>query len=124
VPTHAQVSADLPAGAGVSDLHSPPALPAANQSFEQGRAFAGAAAAFPAPDHVAAETFARREVLGPADIAGMVLGQADRPLLQRHLDVADGDPAVAVDRLLAAVTAEHETHRRYAGFVSKSCTPP
>jgi hypothetical protein len=38
----------------------------------------------------------------------MVLGQADGPLLRRHLDVADADTAVAINGLLAALKAEHE----------------
>ncbi len=43
-------------------------------------AFAGGATAFAALDHVAAQAFEGGEVIGPSDIAGMVLGQADRPL--------------------------------------------
>jgi hypothetical protein len=38
----------------------------------------------------------------------MVLGQADRPLLQRHLNVTDPQVPVTVDGLLAAVAAEYE----------------
>ena len=38
----------------------------------------------------------------------MVLGQADRPLLQRHLDVVDAHAPVGVDALLAALATEHE----------------
>ena len=38
----------------------------------------------------------------------MVLGQADRPLLERHLDVRTRTLAVRVDALLAAGAAEHE----------------
>jgi hypothetical protein len=41
----------------------------------------------------------------------MVLGQADRPLLQRHLEVPDTNLAVAVDGFLAAFAPEHERTR-------------
>ena len=41
----------------------------------------------------------------------MVLGQADRPLLQRHVDVTDLDAPFGVEALLAAFAAEHERAR-------------
>src|SRR3954452_9191817 len=104
---HAGVAPDAAALAGISDLHAPSAAPAADQALQQGVPFAGGAAAPAARSHVGAQPLARLQVLGPGDIAGMVIGQADRPLLQRHLEVAMTDlPGVEI--LLAALAAEHE----------------
>lgn len=38
----------------------------------------------------------------------MVLGDADRPLLHRDLDVVRADPSLLVQALLAPAAAEHE----------------
>src|SRR5205807_2358439 len=106
------------------------ALPAADQSLQQGRAFSGSAAAFAARSHVLTESLARGEVFGPGDIAGMVLGQADGPLLERDLDVTNPDAPVAIDGLHASFAAEHERAgiRRVGqevvdGAIARACPP-
>ena len=63
VAAHARIAADLPAGAGIRDLHPPAAAPAADQPLQQRRALAGGAAAFAARSHVRAQPLAGREVL-------------------------------------------------------------
>jgi hypothetical protein len=47
VPANAEITAHVPAGPRIPDLHPPAALPAADQPLEQSCAFAGGAAASP-----------------------------------------------------------------------------
>jgi hypothetical protein len=108
VGAHAGIARDAAAGAGIGDLHPPPAVPAAHESLEQATALAGGAAAFPGLNHVAAQPLARLEVLAPGHIAGMVLGNADGPLFDRQLDRAAPHAPVLVELLLLAGAAEHE----------------
>ena len=105
---HARIADAAAVVARISDLHPPPATPAAHQPLQQRTALARGAAALAARPHVGAQSLAGREVFLPGDIAGMVLGQADRPLLHRHLDRPR--PALARRRPGASpgVSAEHE----------------
>ena len=103
---------------------SPPAAPAAHQPLQQRGALARGAAALAARSHVRSQPLAGGEVLIPADIAGMVIGQADGPLLDRHLDSADAHLAVLVDALRRCVVRPNTNAPAYAGLVRKSCTAP
>src|SRR6185312_15110762 len=90
------------------DLHPPAAASAAQQALQERAAFSGGAAALAARSHVIAQPCAGGEVLLPADIAGMVIGQADRPLVHRHLERPDAELSVGVDVLLATGASERE----------------
>ena len=105
---HTRIARRAPARARIRDLHPPAAAPAAQQALQQRGALARGAAALAARPHVRAQPLARGEEVGPGDIAGMVLGQADGPLLQRQLDGPDFDLAALVDALVGASSAEHE----------------
>src|SRR5439155_10621341 len=72
------------------------------------RSLARRAATLTARPHVRLEPRARGAVLIPGHIAGMVLGQADRPLPDRHINAADAHLAVLVEALLPALASEHE----------------
>jgi hypothetical protein len=76
--------------------------------LQQRDAFAGGAAALAFRSHVLAQPLAGGEVLIPADIAGMVLGQADGPLLQRQIDGSAPNPPGLVQRLLLASATKYE----------------
>jgi hypothetical protein len=97
VTAHARIPADLPAGPGIRDLHPSAAATTPDQPLQQRGALAGGTAAFAARSHVLTQPLAGGEVFSPGDIAGMVLGEADRPLLQHHLNVADPNLPVTVD---------------------------
>src|SRR5215211_539010 len=97
--------------AGIGDLHPPPALPAAHDALQQADALARGAAALAGLNHVAAQRLARGEVVVPADIAGMVLGDADGPLLDRQFHGPPARPPVVVQSLVGAGAAEHERAR-------------
>ena len=105
---HAGIARDAPAAAGIGDLHPPPAAAAAQQALQQRGALARGAAALAARPHVRSQPLAGGQVLGPGHIAGMVLGQADGPLLDRQLDRSRPDLAVLVQALALAGAAEHE----------------
>jgi len=107
----AGIASDAPAGARIGDLHAPPAAPAADQPLQQRCALAGGAAALAARPHVLAQPRARAQVLRPGHIPGMVLGQADRPLLERQLDGLGPHPTVGVEAFLGAGAAEHKRAR-------------
>ena len=111
VPDRAQVPRDVAAVARIGDLHSPAAAPAANQALQQRVALSGSAASLPAGSHVRRQLRSRGEVLIPGDIAGMVLGQADGPLLDRQLDHLDPETTLSIKALLLARLAEHERSR-------------
>src|SRR5262249_43981062 len=111
VADRAQVPRDVAAVARIRDLHPSAAAPAADQALQQRVALAGGAASLPAGSHVRGELRSRGEVLIPTDIAVMVLGQADGPLLDRQLDHLDADPTLAIEALLLARLAEHERSR-------------
>ena len=111
VGAHARVAGRAPVVAGVGDLHPSAAASAAQDALQQPAALARGAAALAARSHVGSQSLAGREVLIPADIAGMVLGQADRPLLDRQLNGPPAHPSVLIDRLLLAGAAEHERAR-------------
>jgi len=80
---HARVGGRAAVPARIGDLHPPTAAPAAHNPLKQRQAFAGGAAALAARPHVLTQPLAGGEVLLPADIPGMVLWQADGPLLDR-----------------------------------------
>jgi len=84
---HARIARDTAAGARRGDLHPSAALTAAHQSLQQRAALARRAAALAGLDHVAAQPLAGGQIIVPGHIAGMVLGDADRPLLDRQLDL-------------------------------------
>jgi len=107
-PAHARIPNTFAVVAGIRHLHPPAAPSAAQQPLQQRAAFAGGAATFTAGSHVRPQPLAVLEVVLPADIAGMVIGQADRPLLDRHLERPDMQLPVGVDALLLAGAAEHE----------------
>src|SRR5207248_2600333 len=94
--------------AGVRDLHLATAPSAAHQSLQQRASLACGAAALPARGHVRSQPCSGREVLIPADIARMVIGQADRPLLDRDINSADTHLIVLVDTLDLPLAAIHE----------------
>src|SRR4051794_37549203 len=91
---NAGIARDAPAAAGIGDVHPPPATTTAQQSLQQRGTLARGAAALAARPHVRSQPLAGGEILGPGDIAGMVLGQADGPLLDRQLDRPHPDLSV------------------------------
>src|SRR4051794_23162090 len=100
MPDRAQVSRHLAVRSGIGDLHPPATAPATHQALQQRMAVAGGATALTARSHVGLEPGARGEILIPGRIAGMVLGQADRPLLDWQLDRLDLDSALGVEAFL------------------------
>src|SRR5450755_2009804 len=104
--THARISGHATIRAGVRDLHPPPAPSAANDALQQRGALARGAATLAATDHVRSQPLAAGQVLIPGHIAGMVIEDADRPLLQRHLHGAATHPPVISEVLLGAGAAE------------------
>jgi hypothetical protein len=126
----AQIARDGPVGPGIADLHAPAAAAAARQALQQRGAFAGGAAALAARSHVARQPLAGLQILRPGDIARMVLGQADRPLVHRHLAIVDLQPSGLVEALLAALAAEHEracirgvSQEVMHGSIARPCPP-
>jgi hypothetical protein len=116
VRANARVSGDAAVVAGVRDLHPPPASPAPQNALQQRDALAGGAAALPAWSHVVAQSFAGREVLIPGDISGMVIGQADGPLLDRQRHAATPELSVLVKLFALHRSPEHErAHIRRIG---------
>ena len=111
VGAHARVPGHAAVGARIGDLHPPAAAPAANEALQQRGALARGAAALAATDHVGTQPLAGGQVLVPGHIAGMVIGDADRPLLERHLHRAATHPPVISEVLLGAGAAEHERAR-------------
>src|SRR5436190_794353 len=111
VGADAGIARDAAARARIGDLHPPAALAAAHDPLQQRAALAGGTAGFAGADHVGAQALARGEVVGPGDIARMVLGDADRPLLERQLDRPAPDAPASVEVLLLAGPAEHESAR-------------
>ena len=111
VPAHARIAHATAVPTRIGDLHLAPTSTAAQQPLQQRAALARGAAALPARSHVGPQSLAGGEVLLPGHIAGMVLGQADGPLLQRHLDGPRPDLARRVQPLLLAGAAEHERSR-------------
>ena len=107
----ALVARAAPVVAGVADLHSSAAASAAQNALQQRAALARGAATLAAWSHICSQSLAGREVLIPGDIAGMVLGQADGPLLDREFDGPAAHPTVLVDCLLLARAPEHERAR-------------
>ena len=95
---YARVPADLAARARVRDLHLASTAAAAHQPLQQRAALARRAAALAARSHVRSQPLAGGEIIVPADIAGMVIGQADGPLLDRDVDAADSHLSVLVER--------------------------
>src|SRR5207253_532986 len=100
--THAGVARRAAVAARVGDLHPPAAAAAAKQTLQQGGALTGGTAALATRPRVRPQPLARGQVVLPADIAGMMLGQADSPLLERHVDALHPDTTVRADPLLLA----------------------
>ena len=111
VRANARIARDAAVVAGVRDLHPSATAPAAKNALQQRDALAGGAAALPARSHVVAQSFAGGEVLIPGDIAGMVLRQADGPLLDRQRHGAAADLTVLVKLLALHRSPEHERAR-------------
>ncbi len=80
--------------------------------------FACGAAALPARSHVRVQPLAGGEVLIPADIAGMMIGQADSPLLEWQHDPTDPHLPACVEVLLFPGSSERERSR--VGNVTRS----
>ena len=80
---HARVGGRAAVAARIGDLHPPPATPAAHNPLEQRQALARGTAPLAARPHVLTQPLAGGQVLLPTDIPGMVLWQADGPLLDR-----------------------------------------
>src|SRR5581483_12196820 len=107
----AVIARHAPARARVGDLHPPAAAAAAEEALEQRRSLPGGAAALAARPHVRAQPLAGGEVFGPGDIAGMMFGQADGPLLGRQLDRLHDDAPVGPEALLLPLASEDERPR-------------
>jgi hypothetical protein len=107
-PAHARIPHTATVVAGIHDLHPPAAPSAAQQPLQQRATLTSGAAALAAGSHVRPQALAVGEVLLPRDIARMVIGQADRPLLDRDLKRPNVQRPVGVDVLLLAGAAEHE----------------
>jgi hypothetical protein len=111
VAAYAGIARDPAVVARIGDLHPPAAAAAAENALEQRLALAGGAAALAARPHVRPQPLARGQVLVPRDIAGMVVGDQDGPLLERQLDRSRAHAPVGAERLLLAGAAGGERAR-------------
>lgn len=75
--------------------------------MQQSAAFAGGAAALAARSGVGAQALSRGQIVVPGDVAGVVVGQAHAPLVDRQQLGPGAELAVGVDGLaLAGATVD------------------
>src|SRR4051812_27328681 len=94
----AKVAPPPAVGAGGGDHHAPSAASAASEALQQRGALGGGAAALAAAAGVGAQPVLGGEVVRPADVAGVMVGQADAPFADRQQLGPRADLPVGDDR--------------------------